>query len=123
VGRSGIAQLGDVVVPASGYTPRHNGTLSAVVRTFVRARIERGDDGARCWTEPVACCELRTDDDRRVDTIPDLGVFVVDPLSRRGLIARMRRDGQKNRAARPGGAARRGDVCGGTPTNHLERDP
>lgn len=98
MGRGSTIQLGDVVVLDSGYTPAANGIPSPVVRTFVRSTREpnlcgcdecQGDRSAH-WTEPTAAFAVRVTPKRLVESGADLGVFAVDPCSRRGLIARLR---------------------------------
>jgi hypothetical protein len=102
-------QVGDVVVLSSGYTPAANGIPSPVVRLFVTTTREpnrcgceecvhaawsfRGDPS---WTSPVAVAEVRVGG-KLVETSAELGVFAVAPSSRRGLIARMRRDASRQK--------------------------
>lgn len=70
--------MGDTVVLDSGYTPKQNGALAPVVRSFVRLRAD--------WTHPVALVELRVG----AALVEAVDFQLAEPLSRRGLIARLR---------------------------------
>lgn len=106
------ARLGDVVVLDSGYTPKHNGVPAPIVRTYVSMTRDRSACGrARCdhlcnhcgkdgpyWSLDVELVELRVG-----EKLVEAADFELrDPLSRRGLIARLGRDNadaQKRRAS------------------------
>ena len=77
--------MGDTVVLDSGYTPRQNGLLAPVVREFVSLQRSVDEDGPY-WTAPVACFAVLVDG-REIATAD---FCTASPLSRRGLIARLR---------------------------------
>lgn len=100
--------MGDSVVLDSGYTPRHNGQVSPVVRDFVRLRAD--------WAHPVALVELRVGE----KLVEACDFQLAEPLSRRGLIARLR--AEKRNAARRGGGASSGVSTSSAGPTLSERD-